>query len=569
VTDYPADTSDDTEATFAALADRVIDGWLARDPVAATWLGDHRFDDRLPDLSDEGAEESLRVVVQALGAVDQVDDLALGVSSAVDLEILRARLAADQFLLGTLEQRTWDPLVANPGTAIHLLLARDFAPLEERLGSVAGRLAAIPESLETARLVLTSMPRVHGETAIGQFRGAVGVLTTQLDEELERAPSMRRRIDAVRGDAVDALEAHIAWLQDRLDSDLATRDPRLGEERYAAKLWTTLDAHLTPDDVLHRAEQDLARVEGEIARAAAAYLGVAVPPLDDAAAVVRRALAAVAAESVVDDSTVLPLSRAAYESTRAFVVEHDLVTVHDDPVEIIEMPEIHRGVAVAYCDAPGPLETSALPTFFAVSPTPSSWDAARVESFYREYNGRMLESLAIHEAMPGHVLQLGHSRRLRSDNRVRAAMRSGTFAEGWAVYAEELMVERGYAPAGSADPERAALAIRLQQLKMQLRMTINAILDVRVHARGMTEEEAMRLMQVRGHQEEGEAVGKWRRALLTSAQLSTYYVGYLAVRDAVGDLRAANPSWTDRQVHDAVLAHGTPPPRHLHALLGL
>jgi uncharacterized protein (DUF885 family) len=233
------------------------------------------------------------------------------------------------------------------------------------------------------------------------------------------------------------------------------------------------------------------------------------------------------------------------------------------------MPEIHRGVAVAYCDAPGPLETSALPTFFAVSPTPSSWDAARVESFYREYNGRMLESLAIHEAMPGHVLQLGHSRRLRSDNRVRAAMRSGTFAEGWAVYAEELMVERGYAPAGSADPERAALAIRLQQLKMQLRMTINAILDVRVHARGMTEEEAMRLMQVRGHQEEGEAVGKWRRALLTSAQLSTYYVGYLAVRDAVGDLRAANPSWTDRQVHDAVLAHGTPPPRHLHALLGL
>jgi len=133
------------------------------------------------------------------------------------------------------------------------------------------------------------------------------------------------------------------------------------------------------------------------------------------------------------------------------------------------------------------------------------------------------------------------------------------------------MAEHGYAPRSAAaeDRERLALAIRLQQLKMQLRMTINAILDVRVHTRGMTEDEAMRLMQVRGHQEEGEAVGKWRRALLTSAQLSTYYVGFIAVDDVVRDVRAANPGWNDRQVHDAVLAHGTPPPRHLHALLGI
>jgi hypothetical protein len=109
----------------------------------------------------------------------------------------------------------------------------------------------------------------------------------------------------------------------------------------------------------------------------------------------------------------------------------------------------------------------------------------------------------------------------------------------------------------------------LQQLKMQLRMTINAILDVRVHARGMTEVEAMRLMQVRGHQEDGEAVGKWRRALLTSTQLSTYYVGFVGVNDVVADVRAAYPRWTDREVHDAVLGHGAPPPRHLRALLGV
>ncbi|MBI1379418.1 MAG: DUF885 family protein [Frankiales bacterium] len=569
MTEYPSVPEHEAEQTFAALTDRILDSLLARDPVSATWLGDHRFDDRLPDLSLEGIDESRRTVEHAMAALDQVDDLALGTGSAVDLEILRSRLVGDRLELDTLVEHTWNPLVANPGTAIHLLLARDFAPLEERLASVAGRLAAVPEALAVARESLSGMPRIHVETAIGQFGGTQAMLGATLAEALEQAPSARAAVDAVLPAAVGAIEAHIGWLRDRLESGYAHGDPRLGEEKYAAKLWATLDADLNPDDVLHRAESDLARLEGEIARAAAEYLGVEVPPPDDAGPVVRRALAAVADEGPVDDSTVLGLCRAAYDATRAFVVDHELVTVHDDPVEIIEMPEIHRGVAVAYCDAPGPLETVDLPTFFAVSPTPSDWDAERVASFYREYNASMLHNLAVHEAMPGHVLQLGHSRRPSSPTRVRTALQSGPFAEGWAVYAEELMADRGYAPPGAADPQRAALAIRLQQLKMQLRMTINAVLDVRVHARGMTEEEGMRLMQVRGHQEEGEAYGKWRRALLTSTQLSTYYVGYLGIRDAVAEARAAFPSWTDRQLHDALLAHGSPPPRHLRALMGV
>ena len=415
------------------------------------------------------------------------------------------------------------------------------------------------------------MPRVHVETAIAQLRGTQSMLGAQLDDELDRAPSMRARVDPLRSSAHGALEAHIGWLQDRLDSDLATRDPRLGPEKYAAKLWSTLDAEITPDDLLQRAEHDLARAEGEIARAAADYLGEPVPPPDDAAALVRRALAAVAARGPVDDSTVLPLCRAAYDSTRQFVIDQEIVSVPDIPVEIVEMPEIHRGVAVAYCDSPGALEKAPLTTFFAVAPTPQGWDADRVASFYREYNAFALQNLAVHEAMPGHVLQLGHSNAARHGTKVRAAFRSGVFAEGWAVYAEQVMADHRYVPAGTSaeDRHQVALAIRLSQLKMRLRMTINTILDIRVHTRGMTEEEALRLMQVRGHQEEGEAVGKWRRALLTSCQLSTYYVGFVAVDDVVRTLQSARPEWHEKQVHDAVLAHGSPPPRHLPTLLAL
>ena len=268
------------------------------------------------------------------------------------------------------------------------------------------------------------------------------------------------------------------------------------------------------------------------------------------------------------DATILPLCREALERLTARVRELDLVTVPDAPVRIIEMPPARRGDGIAYCDAPGPLEPvgpgGPLPTFFAVAPAPDDWDEGRVRSFYREYNGHMLRNLTVHEAMPGHVLQLAHAARYRAATNVRQAAASEPFIEGWASFAEELVASAGL----GSDPEEDA-ALRLQQLKMRLRTTINAILDVRIHAHGMTEEEAMRLMTRRGHQEEGEAAGKWRRALLGSAQLSTYYVGHRDVSDIARQLAAVHPTWSRRRVHDAILAHGAPPPRHLRALLEL
>ena len=268
------------------------------------------------------------------------------------------------------------------------------------------------------------------------------------------------------------------------------------------------------------------------------------------------------AQDVPDDTTILQFCRDALSAQTAFVTERRLVTVYDDPIELIPMPEIDRGVAVAYCDSPGPLEPALLSTFIAVSPTPPDWPAERVASFYREYNRHMVHNLMVHEAMPGHYLQLQHSRRFTgSDTAIRAALRSGAFTEGWAVYTERIMAEQEYP--GEGDPR----AVRMQQLKMQLRMIINAILDARIHAHGMTEAEAMALMTGRGHQEVSEAAGKWRRAQLTSAQLSTYYVGYSEVADLAADLRAADPGLAGQQVHDRMLAHGSPPVRLLRTLL--
>src|SRR5262249_5127583 len=172
----------------------------------------------------------------------------------------------------------------------------------------------------------------------------------------------------------------------------------------------------------------------------------------------------------------------------------------------------------------------------------------------------MVQDLTIHEAMPGHYLQLAHSNQFKAPTMIRSLFRSGVFAEGWAVYAERIMPEQGY---GGAE-------VRLQQLKMRLRMTINAILDSKIHTAGMTEKEAMSLMMNEGFQEEGEAAGKWRRAALTSAQLSTYYVGSIAmddIRRAYETKNSGNVNY--KQLHDRMLSFGTPPPKYLRELMGL
>jgi len=558
----------DTTQRFRRTAHAALDVLLEHDPAGATALGDHRFDDRLADWSPEAVDAQLRDLSDATGALDDLDDTALDPEDAVDLELLRTRLTARQWTLAELAEHRRDPRLTLPGDAIYPLVARDTGDPDERARALAARLVAVPAALEQARGLLGPMPRVHVETAALQADGAVALLGDPVEALLERAPGRRGEVDAARNEAARALRQHAAWLRDRADD--AHADPRLGAQAFAARLWYALDTETSPDALLDRAESDLMAVEDQLADLAARLaprLGVTADPPDR----VRAVLDALADAAPVRDDDVLARCRTHLASLTDLVREHDLVSLPDDPVDVIEMPEVRRGVAVAYCDAPGGLETQPSggqppPTFLAVAPAPAGWPRDRVASFYREYNDHMLRDLTVHEAMPGHVLQLAHARRFRGSTPVRAALRSGSFVEGWAVYAEQLVADVCEAAAAQ---DVAALALRAQQLKMRLRSTINAVLDVRVHTRRMTESEAMTLMTQRGHQEPGEAAGKWRRALLTSAQLSTYYVGVSEVSALAADLRAARPPSPVRTVHDELLSHGSPSPRLLRALLGL
>ena len=535
----------------AAVADR-----CAEYPEWATFLGVHEHDHRLSYPTPAAAHRRRSDLLALLERLDAFGPEDGDVAATVDRQILATETRSELLLVTDLDEAAWNPMLHNPGQALYSLLFRDFAPLEIRAAALTGRLRSVPDYLAAARERLTDLSAIHTETAIGQLTGTLGLIESEIPPVLARAG-----VAFDVGPAAEAVREHQRWLADRLPT--AHRTSRLGLELFARKLALTLATPWQPQALLDQAYADLARAESTLRQAVADRTGRAPDE------VTRETVAGVfdsLAEDAPTSDTILRDCRDALAETTEFVQRHELLTLLHDPVEVIEMPEIDRGVAVAYCRDVGALEAAPLLTQFAVSPTPQDWDDTRVASFYREYNRHMLHNLAVHEAMPGHVEQLSHSRRYSGDTVVRSVFRSTSFIEGWAVYAEELMADTGYRSDVSAE---AAFAVRMQQLKMQLRTILNAILDISYHCFDLDEAGALELMTARGFQEDGEAAGKWRRVQLSSTQLSTYYVGYLEVRQLVADLRAAHPDRSTRQVHDAVLGFGSPPVRQLRILLGL
>jgi uncharacterized protein (DUF885 family) len=549
----------DADSAFATYARATVAGLLEGDPVKATEVGYHRYDDRLIVGTADHYRGVSRWAGERLAALASLDTARLSLQNQVDAQMLANYLARLRFTIDDLREHEWNPLLANPGIALDMLRSREFAPLPERIRSAAGRLACLPESLAAARSVAGAMPQMHIQTALAQFTGTQHLIEDQLRPLAEGAGPAGREFIAAMPSALEAIGEHRRWLEQRLaDGDRdGFRDPRLGTDLYAQQLRLVLDTDITPGELLARAEADLPLARQQIGAAAAEFTGSKAGGDE----LVWQALGAMAADQL-DERTILPAARSAIGELRKFVEAHDLVTVPGEPVEVIEMPEIDRGGAIVYCDAPGQLETASLPTFIAVSPPPESWSAEEIASYWRENNSNLADLLMIHEAMPGHALQIQHSRRYTGTTAVRAVLWSPSFLEGWAVYAEQVMCGHGYP--GGGNPA----AVQVQRLKARFRSIINAIVDVRFHCLGMTQAEAKALM-TGAYQEESSAAIQWRRAQLGPALLPTYYIGFAEVGDLAAALRAANPAWRERQLHDAMLAHGSPAVRYLRTLLGV
>lgn len=530
------------DARLAALTAAFIDGEARFEPENWTAVGVHTYDDRIGDRTAAGRAAKAAAERGWLAELDRIDAAKLSRANQVDAAMLRNNLQYRLWTATTLQSWAWDPQIYNDaaGGALYSLAARDFAPWPVRLRAATARMEALPGlfAAERANLVPARVPRIHAETVAKQNGGIVDIVDDMLVPHTGELPaSDRARFDA----AVTRLRAAVAQQQRWLESALvpnATGDFRLGPALYDAKLAFALDSPLTRGEIERRAKTAMAATRAEmyvLARKALKMQPVsASPTAADEQATIEAALALTYVKRAPRDGFIAETTKALAEATD-FVRTTNLVTLPASPVAIITMPVFQQGVAVAYCDSPGPLEKG-LKTFVAVSPIPAKWTPAQADSFLSEYNDHMIRDLAVHEAMPGHYVQLSHQNGYPST--LRAVLGSGAFIEGWAVYAE------------------------------RLRSISNALLDIGIHTKGMTEQAAMDLMMRGAFQQEREAAGKWTRARLGSTQLPSYFVGYSEHRDLRAEAeRRAGGAFDLRTYHDAVIGFGSPPVRYVRALM--
>jgi uncharacterized protein (DUF885 family) len=556
-----AATQDDE---FQKIAHDYIEQYLQANPEDATELGDHRFDGQLTDYSSDAQAKDLATQKEFRDKLNAIDGSQLTGANNVDFRILKENIDYKIFQAEELKEPEWNPLVYMQSLAnsLYLLVARDFAPTDKRIPNLRQRMEKIPGVIAQAKANLQHPPRVHTETAIEQTQGAISLVREGLAPLLDQAPAVKKELVPLQEKTAAALDDYKKWLQ----NDLLSRSDgnfRLGAEKFRKKLRFALASDLSMEEIMKRARTDLQQTQAAIYETALPLYKKYFPNADAATIADKHKVTAAVldklAEQHPDDATVVGYAQKVLTEATGFVKQRDLVTVPTVPLDVIAMPEFKRGVAIAYCDSPGPLDKNGI-TFFAVAPTPKDWSKERKESFFREYNNYMIRDLTVHEAMPGHYLQLAHANEFRAPTLVRAIFRSGTFIEGWAVYCEQMMAEQGY-----GGPE-----VKMQQLKMRLRAIANAILDQSIHAGNMSEQQALDLMMKEAFQQEGEAVAKWKRARLTSAQLSTYFVGateHLDLRAA--EQKKLGKDFDLKKYNDQVISYGSPPVKYVRELMGL
>lgn len=553
------------DARFKALFQEHLEDHLQSRPLLASAWGDHRFDSQVEDLSKPARERwtaSDRAMLERLDEEISYDQLSR--DGQIDFEIFRHELeeriwSAESLRPYEEDPRTWSEILSG---SVYRLLTQSSLDPETNISNAIARMKLLPEVVAEARRSLEHPPLPILETGIKQQRGVISFYREGLYElvgDSPQLPALRAAAEAL----LPSLDAHLHFLEGEV-RERATEDWRLGKDRFNRKLRFQLNADRSADEVLADAESEFARVSNEMYVVARqlwhrTHPGRALPPDDPEGR--RETIASVLAVIGREHGKPEHLERDArgtVERLKRFIQERDVLRLPDpDRCEIIEMPEFRRGNSLAYIQPAPPLDPGNK-TIYAISPPPSDWSAERVESFLQEYNRHMLQILTIHEAYPGHYVQLEYSN--REPSLVRRLFKSGVFVEGWAVYTEQMMLDEGY---GEGD-----LALRLTQLKFYLRAVANAILDHRMHCTGMTDEEALDLLMNRAFQEEGEARLKIIRAKQSSVQLSTYFVGRMALyrlRQAVQ--REMGDDFHLGRYHEAVMDNGSVPVQYLPELV--
>src|SRR5438105_443765 len=309
---------------FQKIAHDYIEQYLRANPEDATELGDHRFDGQLTDYSSEAQAKDLATQKEFRDKLSAIDRSQLTGANNIDFRILKENIDYQIFQAEELKQAEWNPLVYMQSLAnsLYLLVARDFAPAEQRIPNLRQRMEAIPRVIAQAKTNLQHPPRVHTETAIEQTQGAINLVRTELSPLVDQTPQMKKELAPLQEKTAAALEDYKKWLQ----NDLLPRsdgDFRLGAEKYRKKLRFALASDLPMEEIMKRARADLDQTQNAIYETALPLYKKYFPNADAAAIADKHKVTAEVlnklAEQHPDDATVVGYAQKVLTEATGFV----------------------------------------------------------------------------------------------------------------------------------------------------------------------------------------------------------------------------------------------------------
>lgn len=556
-----ADPNADFKSRFG---DTFLDAYWNVNTDQAIEVGYYKGADHLSVPNETMRSNYQSFLDQWLAKLRTIDAKSLNDSNRSDWELLDNQLRMERWQLTDLREWEWNPANYNVAEPFALIMHTNFAPVDVRLRAVLKRLQNVPAYYAAAEESIQHPTREHTQLAIEQNRGALDLFGESLEKQLvssNLAPDERALFATRLGAARTAIQGYITWLQ-QLDQKLAqggARSFRIGRKLYDEKFVFDIQSGDTAEALYRRAFTEKGRVLDQMNRLAdrlwPKYFASAPKPTDRLVKI-GQVIDKLAQNHVAPDQYIPAVKRLIPELAQ-WVTDHQLIDLDPSkPLEVRVTPVYERGVAGAGIDAPGPYDPAAR-TYFNVDPLTEE-PAQKAESLLREYNNWMLPVFIIHEAIPGHYVQLLYAN--RSPSRIKSIFGNGAMIEGWAVYCERMMLESGY---GDHAPE-----LWLMYWKWYLRSVTNTILDYSVHVLDMSETTAKDILMREAFQSEEEAAGKWRRLQRSSVQLTSYYSGFSAIyafRERVAKQEADHFSL--KRFHEKFLSYGSAPVQVIEELM--
>lgn len=546
----------DQNESFAKFkADLIEEFWLYN-PGEALYNGYYKYDDRLTVPDEENENRQREFARRALADLSTFDVSALDVSNASDHAILKNQIEASLWYMDVFKPGEWDPSGYNVAGGFGLILNTDYKPLNDRLLVILRRLENIPAYYAAAKARLKNPTLQHTDFAILQNKGALGVFADKIPASLTESTlrdEEKAAFEPKLAAAVEAINGYVSWLEQLRPALVAggARDFRIGEELYEQKFALDIVSGITGKELYGQAIEDKKRLHKEMISISKGLWSKYFPGTEFP----ENELVGV--KQMIDHLSVRHVARKDFMSEiqrqmpiiQQYVIDNDLVEIDPTrPLVVRETPEYQRGFAGASVNAPGPYDATAN-TYYNVTPL-DHYTEEQAESYLREYNHWILQVLNIHEALPGHYTQLVQAN--KSPSLVKSLFGNGAMIEGWAVYAERMMLESGY---GDNEPE-----MWLMYSKWNMRVVVNTIIDYSIQVLNMSEQEVLDMLINEAFQEQTEATGKWRRATLSQVQLTSYYSGYKGIYGFREELkRTRGDKFNLKEFHDKFLSYGSAP----------